>query len=520
MTTLRLSCIGLAFCALPASLPAQEAEAPLSAIEWLDQVLAAPLPEPEPAPSEAPVILAPDSGQAQSGQIAATPLDSVEIDSTGLFRAERIGLPRDVWGPTPLPDILDALENLPQDTLPRAQQLALRVLTAEFAPPWSLAPEDRGLLLAARVEQLIARGALEQAGQLIDAAPERTAGLNARAFDIALLLGEEDAACARMSGQIAQDHGQAAQIFCTARRGDWPAAYASLQAAKTLGLLSGSEDAILTRFLEEEEAESLLPPPQDMTPLLWRMMEALGDSVTTANLPLAYAHADLRGTSGWRAQLDAAERLTRAGAMQPNRLLGLYTQRRAAASGGLWERVAAVQALEQARMARDAEAVGGALLRAWPLFAAVELEHALAEMMAADLAHMALTGQAAERLWHILLLTEEAPERAASLAPEDEFGQFMTALAQGSAPPDIAASGMAGAIALGFADEMLSDEVRQQIDNGALAMVLFDALGFIADAVAGDQQAATRGLQRLRALGLDDDARQIAIELLLLERRG
>ncbi len=503
------------------ALHAQDSGAPLSAIGWLDQALAAPVPGPPP-PETRDIPPRPDLAPPafDSEPIATTPLDASGIDSTGLFTAERIGLPRSLWGAAPLPEILSAIASLPDDTMPTANRLALRLLMAEFAPPWQLAAEDQGKLLLARVDALIGLGALEQAGQLIEATPERTSALSARAFDIALLLGEEDRACDQMSGRIATTYGHGAQIFCTARRGNWQAAHSALNVARSLGLIDRDESTLLLRFLEEEEDEFLLPPPQRITPLIWRIMEALGDPVTTATLPVAFAHADLRGTSGWRAQLDAAERLTRAGVMQPNRLLGLYTQRRAAASGGLWERVRIIQALDQAIAADDMARVSAALVQAWSLFAAVELEQALAEMTAETLASLPLTGEGAEALWKLLLLSQEHAERAAELAPETSLGRFIMTLAQGDDLPSSTAHDMANAIALAFEGADLPDTAQSQISAGMPGLVLLDGLRQIADAAAGDLQAATRGLQRLRALGLEQTARQVGIELLLLERRG
>lgn len=523
--TLHLLAPALILCALslnvPAVVHAQDGSAPLSAIGWLDQALAAPVPGPPP-PETRDIPPRPDlpSPAFEADLIATTSLDSIGIDSTGLFTAERIGLPRSLWGAAALPEILSSIAALPDDTMPTANRLALRLLMAEFAPPWQLAAEDQGKLLLARVDALIRLGALEQAGQLIEAAPERTSAMNARAFDIALLLGEEDRACAQMSGRIAMTYGQAAQIFCTARRGDWQAAHSALHVARPLGLLERDEATLLLRFLEEEEEEFLLPPPQRITPLIWRIMEALGDPVTTATLPVAFAHADLRGTSGWRAQLDAAERLTRAGVMQPNRLLGLYTQRRAAASGGVWERVRVIQALDQAIAADDMSRASAALVQAWGLFAAVELEQALAEMTGEILADLPLAGAGTEVLWKVLLLTQEHAERAAELAPDTSLGQFIMALAQGDDLPSSITHETANAIALGLGSDGLADTAQSQISAGMPGLVLLDGLRQIADASAGDLQAATRGLQRLRALGLEQTARQIGIELLLLERRG
>ena len=55
---------------------------------------------------------------------------------------------------------------------------------------------------------------------------------------------------------------------------------------------------------------------------------------------VAFAQADMRDNTGWKAQLEAAERLARNGVLDPNQLLGLYTEEKAAASGGVWDRVA------------------------------------------------------------------------------------------------------------------------------------------------------------------------------------
>ncbi len=507
--------------ALVPSAHAQEMGAPLSAIDWLERAMSAPLPQqstaPPPPPPDDTLITLPAKGFEE---ISSAPLGRSELETTGLFTAERVGLPRGLWGPTPTSEIVAAIVSLPADTMPAAARLSLRLLMAEFAPPLQNIPETRGALLLARVDKLVELGALEQAGQLIAAAPETSAALNARAFDIALLLGEEDRACAHMSGQIAAQHSHSAQIFCMARRGDWQSAFASLQVGRALGLLDENEAALLTRFLEEEEEEGQITPPPHITPLGWRIMEALGDPVTTASLPVAYAHADLRGTSGWRSQLDAAERLTRANVLEPNRLLGLYTQRRAAASGGLWERVRIIQHLERALQQRNQIAISTALTEAWPLFAAVELEVAFAQMKGEALAKTPLSGAAAEIMWKMLLLTQENAALADELAPDTDLGRFIMALAKGAEVLPVSSASMAGAIHAAFSTSELPQQVQEQLDSGAVGLTLLGALSQIADGAAGDLHAATLGLQRLRALGLDPVARQIAIELLLLERRG
>lgn len=508
---------------LAATLPAQAQAtegAPLSAIEWLSRALEAPFPH-TPIPDPSPLATFPEAEQTGPVQeIVTVPLDGVGLDTTGLFPSDRINLPRDLWGPTTRSEIIVAIAAIPTDTVPTASRLTLRLLLAEFAPPRDDMVTDSDAFLLARLDRLIGFGALEQAAELIAAVPQSTAALNARAFDIALLLGEEDRACARMRGQIAAAHSLAAQIFCLARAGDWQAAHASLRVAQTLSLVPEADAALLMRFLEEEEEDVRPPMVAQTTPLGWRIMEALGDPVTTAGLPIAFAHADLRGTSGWRAQLEAAERLTRAGVLEPNRLFGLYTERRAAASGGVWERVRVMQALEHAVAARDVSAASEALVQAWPLFAAVELDVSFARMKAELLADLPLDGSAGEILWRILILAQERPERAAELAPEGGLVRLVMALAADEDLPDTTTPTLAGAVVSGLGASDPPPAVQSQLEEGALGLVLLDALGLVAQASGGDLDAASGALMRLRVLGLDEVARQIAIELLLLDRRG
>ncbi len=507
----------------PVTALAQNTGAPQTAIDWLEQALRLP-PQPEvapsPLPSEDDPPPAPQQPDAQFEEIAVTPLSGVDLDTTGLFTAAQVGLPRDLWGPLPAEEITDAIAALPSDTVPSAARLTLRLLLAEFSPPVANAVTLPGALLLARIDQLIAMGALEQAAQLIEAAPVTDAALRLRAFDIALLLGEEDRACAAMEGQITATEGQGAQIFCMARRGNWRAAYSGLAVAQRLGLLAADEANLLARFLEEEEADYTPPPPRDITPLALRILEALGEPPGTSGLPVAFAHSDLRGISGWRAQLDAAERLTRAMVLQPNRLFGLYTERRAAASGGLWERVRVVQSLERARASGDTAAISETLIRAYELFQAVELESAFADIHAEPLADLDLSRDAARILWQMLLLAQDRPDRMAALAPDTSLGRLVMALATGAPLPQTDSPAMASAIALGFSDAPLPDSAQAQLEQGARGMVLLQALEQIALGAAGDAHAAAQGLMRLRALDLDADARQIAIELLLLDRRG
>jgi hypothetical protein len=512
---MRVAGLVLALC-LPGIALAQQ-NAPLSAIDWLEQALTQPIGP--SAPSRAPQTI-PEALDAPSAAIVSSPLEQATLDSTGLFSAARIGLPRELWGQTPVAVLAEGIAALDANMVPSAQRMLVRLLTAEFSPPLLAEGDTPGALLVARLDKLIEIGALEQASQLIEGAPTQTAALNTRAFDIALLLGEEDRACARLEGQLAGTSGEAARIFCLARRGEWQSAYASLGAARALGAIDSAEAQLLERFLEEEDAEHSLPPPQRLSPMGWRVLEALGESVGTSTLPVAFAHADLRGTSGWRAQIDAAERLTRTGVMQPERLMGIYSQRRAAASGGVWDRVRAVQALDAALVGADTAPIESALGSAWPLFEAVEMESAFARIFAERLADHSLTGPAARVQWTMLLLAETRLDRAATLAPATAQGALALALASGAALPDAPVAGFGPAIQAAFNTTALPSPESLWLAEDEHGRLLLDTLALIGDASQGDMLATEQSLAALLALGLERDARQIAVELLLLERRG
>lgn len=495
--------------------PAYAQDRPLSAIGWLDEALTIPLPPPiEALPDFEPETYTPE-------EISVTPLGGPEIDALGLFSPLRIGLPRNLWANSPADQVTQRLARLPTDTLPTALQLGYRLLLAEFDPPLSNDSAQQGSVLATRIDTLLAMGAVEQASILLSASPVQTAALNARAFDIALLLGEEDTACARMAGQMSTHYGHGAQIFCLARRGAWQSAFATLNTTKALGLLDPADAALLARFLAEEDEDFPQPPPATISPLAWRLLEALGEPLSTASLPVAFAYADLRGTSGWRAQLDAAERLTRAGVMQPNRLLGVYGQRRPAASGGVWERVEAVQRLDAALNARDGAAIDASLIRAWPLFVAVELDLAFAQMFADRIGDHEPRAAARDVVWAMLMLAQEHLDRAGTLVPDTELGALVMALANGAPLPGQMRDTMAQAIVQAFGDQPdLGEGLQQALSTGHTGLALLDALPLLAQGAKGDARSARQGIEVLRAVGLEQTARQIAIELLLIERRG
>ncbi len=494
--------------------PAQE---PLSAIDWLSRSVAT---VPPPAPAPAAIAEPRVTRGAVPVEVAVTPLDGPSPDAAGLLPARRTGLPQDLWGMGRTTEIANRIAIAPTGTLPALQSLLSTLLLAEADAPADSG--GKGLLLLARVDKLLAMGALEGAETLLDASGKGGAEVFRRQFDIALLTGTEDTACEVMQKSPDLAPTFPARIFCLARSGDWNAAALTLRTAQALGFVDDQQDALLSRFLDPDlyEEDGPLPPPTHVTPLIWRLMEAIGEPLPTQSLPIAFAHAELRDTAGWKGQIEAAERLARVGALEPNLLLGLYTERQAAASGGVWERVRAFQTLDTALTAGDAVTVAQALPEIWTLMAEAELEVPFARLVAERLAALPLSSAAAELAFRIALLD---PDRAGALPPyrpEDATGRFLLALSEGRAAEAASVDGLSRAIAQAFRAPVLSETTATLLDQNRRGEAILQAISEITGGLQGNPAAVTEGLSLLRKLGLEQVARRTGLELLLLERRG
>jgi hypothetical protein len=257
-----------------------------------------------------------------------------------------------------------------------------------------------------------------------------------------------------------------------------------------------------------------------MTPLTFRMLEAIGEAQPTGPLPRAFAQSDLRSTSGWKAQIEAAERLARTGAIDAERLAALYRERRAAASGGVWDRVAAVQRLDAALEARDPAQVGAALVPAWDAMAAADLEPVLAALASGRLSGLTLDPTAAALAFRLALLTPDYETAALARSPADPVERFLQGLARGDirglTPPDP----IAAAIADGFAAEGAPSRVQSLIAEDRTGEAILRAMDLVTLGATGELDELADGLALLRALGLDGTARRAALEILILDRRG
>ena len=489
------------------------AEEPLSAIDWLSNSVSAPR---VPAPlGEADVA---DSAAPET--ITVTALDAPSRDAVGLLPAAATGLPRGLWGTTPEAELARLIGAAHVEALPSVQALLYTLLLAELDPPVDADGKDR--LLLARLDKLLDLGAVEAAQALLERAGPTDPALFRRWFDVSLLTGHEDRACAAMRAAPGIAPTFPARIFCLARGGDWNAAMLTLETGKALGYIAPEDDALLLRFLDPEFADGAdpLPAPPRPSPLVFRMMEAIGEPLPTAPLPLAFAQADLRSTAGWKPRVEAAERLARSGAIAPNRLLGVYTERLPAASGGVWDRVEAVQQFDVAVLSGDPVAVANALHPAWEQITRAGLEAPFAQLYGERLARIPLSGKVAALAFRIGLLSDGYEAIARAHTPQDGTEAFLKALAMGDLSQQRATGQTAIAVQEAFADAPLAPAFAANLRDGNTGEAILKAIRLVGDGARGDVTDVTDGLALFRRVGLEEVARRAGLELMILERRG
>ena len=523
----------------------------MSAIDWLSDsigasTLPALLPDPEPAATSTdpnvdqgadtaltgpPSATALTQGVGGAGAIAVSILGPASPEATGLFAAQDANLAPGFWGRVPRDEAMALIATQRSFPLPALGDLFRAILLAELTPPDG--SDQAPLLFLARIDRLLAMGALEEAAALVNQAPPEVAArpeVFRRAFDAALLLGTENDGCTRIERAPELAPTLPVRIFCFVRLDDWQAAQLTLDIAQMLGQVAPDEGDLLARFLDptivEENGPLLLPPDQTITPLLWRMLEATGEPVPTETLPLAFAHADLGPNTGWRSRILAAERLARGGVIAPEVLFSLYTQGRPAASGGVWDRATVITELETALAGGDTDALAQILPTAWDAFQAAELEVAFATQYARELAGRLPPDDPAARLaFRIGMLGPDWQDHAirSPVQPEAQ-DRFVQALVMGDPAAALTPDATTRAIALAFRSPapaaLLTPDQRSALRNGRATVALFEAMDRLAAAAAGDLRGLVDALAFLRVVGFDDIARHVAVQLVLLDRRG
>lgn len=517
----------LALCMLAV---AAQARPPLSASDWLSGSVQEPASQSawRPGDGRPRTAGARPSDLARTGSVepvGVRRLGQSNSDATGTVSPRTAGLPADLWGDSDASVLARQIQRQnPQ--LPALRRLMRRVLAAQLDAPRITEKGTEGTLFLARVDKLLDMGATRAAQDLLQAAGPGDPQRFRRLFDIALLSGDEARACEIMDKTPGIAPSFAARIFCLALGGDWAAAALVHVGAETLGQLDEETTLLMSHFLDDAfvDTSEILAPPTTVTPLTFRLHEAIGQPLPANNLPLAFALSDLDDRGGWKAQLDAAERLARAAAIPASQLRDIYIAQKPAASGGVWDRAEAIQTLITALGSRDRAAVSSALPPAYAAMNGAGLGTALADMVGAESAALELPGEAGVIAMWLALAADQV--QTIEILPEDAaiFDRWLVSFASGNPKPPLPPGDPASPAAIlapaftGDANAQLSESAAQLIATNRRGEALLAAMADVDSGLEGNLVRAGGGLRTLRALGQSDIARQAAVELMLAPR--
>lgn len=481
----------------------QEAAAPeLSGPAWLSDVYIAPHRNIATSAIPAP--------------ITAMPLGAARLDAVGLLPPSVTGLPANLWVGSETAELARLFRAVPSEGLPAMLDFTEMLALAELDAPTDAG--HRPELFLARLDMLLARGALAPARALAERAGPTDPELFRRFFDIALLTGQAERACAAMRANPDIAPAFPARIFCLARGGDWSAAALALGTGAALGHISDADADLIARFLDPElfEGEPPLPPDPAITPLFYEMRAAIGERPSSTVLPPAFSQSDLADIAGWNAQLSASERLIRTGAIEPQQWLAIATLHSSAISGEMWERARLLQEIDAGMLANDARRVARALPEAWAAMEGAGLTTAFAELYGEALLRLPLSGEAATLAHQVTLLSSSYRRVAQTRAAQNPREAFLFAVARGESARPPARDPIAQAVAVAFESDTRPARYDGLIADGRLGEALLRAaLVLMSDATDSDDLADA--LRLFRSFGLEDTARRAALQILILE---
>ena len=270
--------------------------------------------------------------------------------------------------------------------------------------------------------------------------------------------------------------------------------------------------SLLNRYLEvdfEVDLNALLPPPSLITPLEYRLYEAIGEPIPAEYLPIKYSQSDLSGDNGWRAQVIAAERLASTSAIPENQILGIYTKYNTSVSGGVWERVDAVKSLDTALELNENLKKFYKIL--WKFFKADQLS-LFAKLFARRIYEQSFSPKSKKIAADLLLLTNNFELTEYYWRSEDiRFG-----LVSGDFSNVKAKNETENIILKVFTDPKMPFLVEQKLNQGKLGEVILNALLQFETGIQGDLKDLSESLSTLNLIGLNNTARRAALTHLVL----
>lgn len=513
------------------------------------------------APSSAaspgePVTVAPGGGYEASyfnAGIDSTSLDAPSIEAAGLAGAGSLGLSQDMWGKTTGPEAIKLVSEAEPTRLYTVNRLIRRTLVAGATPP-----ENSDGLLARRAGALIRFGAAEEASSLAGAAGTQIdTELRRTRAEAALIVGRDEVLCGKdiLDPETAlpeDDDGfwPALRGYCLALTGD-PLASVAINAMRELGSVDPIDAPMLEALVDKSLIDFVaVPHASALTPLRIAMLRSMGRAnhqiVDSAPLPMIAGLFALEST-GSTSALIAAERLEAVGAIETKTLREFYLSLADEVNDGPVARRAA--AVVDAEKKPDAGKIGEALIaaaRADGSGGFAQMARALAPA-AAKLAPSAASGLGARGYavrdamllggfvreagtWSDAQGTKSLVEQAdvaavMAVADADWPGrwrrEFGDALRERAKNNDEHARRSLAALAgfdIALRPNLAEEGYLKAAAEGKTAETVLSASAAIGKDDTVRARTLDTAIRAMRRVGLSDDARRIATEIMITER--
>lgn len=496
--------------------PAQD---PLSAIDWLSESLKTPPQSFEFRIDPAPLI---DPISPEIEESIAT--GTTSPDAIGILSPEITGFSPVFWGNLPAATVVEALHSFPDQAVPEAKNLFLQILLAQTNPTFDTS--GQGEILKARIIRLFEMGALDEAEALLALAHPMPANLFDSAFEVAIMTNRTTQICNALKAAPALSSDLSTRVYCLARGGDWNAAAITLSLGGSIGAIDPAREEMLVRYLDPElfdgEPDPEIPDPLNTMDFVLR--EAVFLPRPNGLLPLPYLYRDTGVRAPLRARIETSERLVKAQVMPSNLLFAAYRTGKAAASGGVWGRKSAVQALDVALEKGGSAQISTAAITASTALGEVGLLIALAEEYGETLAALPYAPEYDPAVNQILTLIHLAGisastwETHASPDAHQTLAQLLVSRAPLTLDP--ASDALVQAITRAFTDippdTASARRLFEILDNGNQGEAILAALTLISAGAESDPESIRTALYILSSAGQSAAARRIAVQILLL----
>jgi hypothetical protein len=440
--------------------------------------------------------------------ISVTRLSQIDTNAVGLITPQSAGLPADFWRDAPASEISRLINSQQHHKIPEARAFLSRLMVTELTPP---AEKAGGVsTLVARLDWLLNNGALDAADALLDKAGVTHPALFARWFDVKLMLSRNAQACTPLKLNSALSADLSTKVYCLAQNMDWFSAELTLVLGQNLGAIPPERARLLSYFLDPDLMEEgpALKIQNRSDPLEFTLREALALPRSATGITLSQTHIDLDESAGWLAQLRAGERLARVGAVPARYLDALYSENKASASGGIWDRVRAVANLKSALNQNNPSQICDALNNTWAQMRKASLLHVFSEVFSQTLSTHNLPVECVETQISSILMH---PNYGALLFDLIDY------IPESSVLRAIATDDFSNAIPQNPIEDSLINAFIQ--DPPILVTPSLSILKSLGETTAG-ADSDPRGIERLigtfRAAGFETEAQRLALQYIIL----